>query len=111
MVKERMTEMREIKASEVKERLEAGETLNLIDVRQPEEVAEGHIKGITHIPLGELPGRIGELDHSKEYIMVCRSSARSGQATEYLTANGFNAVNMAGGMLAWPGETVKNFSN
>ncbi len=101
--------MREIEAKEVQERLEAGEQLDIIDVREPEEVVQGHIKGITHIPLGELPERIGELDFSKEYIMVCRSSARSGQATAYLEANGYQATNMAGGMLSWTGETVKNF--
>ena len=101
--------MREIEAKEVQERLEAGEQLDIIDVREPEEVVQGHIKGITHIPLGELPERIGELDSSKEYIMVCRSSARSGQATAYLEANGYQASNMSGGMLSWTGETVKNF--
>lgn len=47
-----------------------------------------------------------ELDKSKSYIMVCRSGGRSGQATEYLETQGFNAMNMVGGMLSWQGNVV-----
>lgn len=101
--------MKEIKAKDVQKRLEAGETLNIIDVRELDEVKEGHIQNIIHIPLGELESRINELDHNKEYIMVCRSSARSGKATAYLEANGYNAINMVGGMLAWEGNTENIF--
>ncbi|EOR23198.1 rhodanese-like protein [Niallia nealsonii AAU1] len=46
-----------------------------------------------------------ELDKSKEYIMVCRSGARSGQASQFLEDHGFKVINMTGGMLAWEGET------
>ena len=93
-------------AKEVQQRLEAGEILNIIDVREPMEVEEGHIKGITHIPLGELAERIGELDKNTDYIIVCRSGARSGKATAYLQEQGYKAINMAGGMLSWEGETI-----
>lgn len=101
--------MKEITAREVQERLEAGKLLNLIDVRELEEVAEAHIEGIIHIPLSELQDRIGVLDKNKEYILVCRSSARSGNAASYLESIGFQATNMVGGMLVWKGKTVKNF--
>lgn len=101
--------MKEITAREVQERLEARELFNIIDVRELEEVAEYHIKGVIHIPQGELQDRIDELDQNKEYILVCRSSERSGNATAYLESEGYHATNMAGGMLAWKGETVKNF--
>ncbi len=89
--------MTAMSAKEVQQKLEAGETLHIIDVREPFEVEEGHIKGITHIPLGELEERIGELDKNKEYIMVCK-------ATAYLEAMGYQAINMNGGMMAWEGE-------
>jgi rhodanese-related sulfurtransferase len=104
-----MLSMKEITAREVQERLETGELLSIIDVREPEEVAEGHIKDIIPIPLGELQEHKDNLDLNKEYILVCRSSARSGNATTYLESEGYNATNMVGGMLAWKGNKVKNF--
>lgn len=96
--------MKEITANEVQQRLEKGEQLNLIDVREMEEVQAGHISGITNIPLGLLEFRAHELDKNKHYIMVCRSGGRSGQATQYLESHGFNVTNMTGGMLSWEGK-------
>jgi rhodanese-related sulfurtransferase len=76
--------------------------LQLIDVREPDEWAEGHIDGATHIPLGDLPARTGELDPDRATVIVCRSGARSGNATMYLMQYGFRDVaNLGGGMLAW----------
>lgn len=82
--------MKEISTIEVQQRLENGEKLNLIDVREVAEIQEAHIPGIIHIPLGLLEFRIQELEISKPYIMVCRSGGRSGQATQYLEAQGFD---------------------
>ena len=96
--------MKEISTTEVQRRLEAGEPLNLIDVRELAEVQEVHIPGIVNIPLGTLPERVNELDKNKPYIMICHSSARSGQATAFLESKGFDATNMVGGMLAWEGD-------
>ena len=96
--------MKEISTTEVQRRLEAGEKLNLIDVREVEEVQDGHIPGIVNIPLGLLEFRMHELDKNTPYIMVCRSSARSGRATAFLEAQGYDVTNMVGGMLAWEGE-------
>ena len=96
--------MKEISTTEVQRRLEAGEQLHLIDVREEFEVQDGHIPGVVNIPLGTLPERLNELDKNQSYIMVCRSSARSGQATAFLEEKGFDATNMVGGMLAWEGE-------
>ncbi|MFP3919253.1 rhodanese-like domain-containing protein [Lysinibacillus telephonicus] len=93
--------MKEITAIEVQQRLENGEMLNLIDVREVDEVQAGHIPGITHIPLGLLEFRTHELDKNKPYIIVCRSGARSSKATQYLQSQGFDVTNMVGGMLAW----------
>ena len=96
--------MKEISTKELEHLLNAGEDVNMIDVRETHEVAEGHIPGVINIPLGLLEFRMNELDKSKEYIMVCRSGGRSGQATQFLAGQGFNVTNMTGGMLAWEGE-------
>jgi len=96
--------MKEISTIEVQRRLEVGEKLNLIDVREVAEVQGGHIPGIVNIPLGLLEFRMHELDKNTPYIIVCRSSARSGQATAFLQAQGYDVTNMVGGMLAWQGE-------
>lgn len=99
--------MKTITAEEVESKLVAGEALNLIDVREPEEVAEGHIPNIKHIPLGDLEARLSELNKETPYIIVCRSGNRSGKATTFLEENGFDVTNMTGGMLDWSGEVTK----
>ncbi|MBT2763043.1 rhodanese-like domain-containing protein [Paenibacillus sp. ISL-20] len=97
--------MREISPKAVEQKLNAGVTMNIIDVRETEEVAEGKIPGAIHIQLGLIEFRKQDLDPSKEYVMVCRSGGRSGRATEYLEGQGYQVVNMTGGMLAWEGKT------
>ncbi|WNS74913.1 rhodanese-like domain-containing protein [Bacillus sp. DTU_2020_1000418_1_SI_GHA_SEK_038] len=97
--------MKQLSANEVKDLLVNGQSLNLIDVREVDEVAMGKIPGAQHIPLGLLEFRMHELDKSKEYIMVCRSGGRSGRACQHLESYGFNVINMSGGMLEWEGET------
>lgn len=97
--------MKEITPEEVEKMLEEGKTLNLIDVRETDEVAAGKIPGAVNIPLGLIEFRKQDLDKSKEYIMVCRSGGRSGRATEYLESQGYKVTNMTGGMLAWEGKT------
>jgi rhodanese-related sulfurtransferase len=73
----------------------------VVDVREADEFASGHVPGATWIPLGELPARLNELPRDKTVVAVCRSGNRSGQATQLLRQNGFQAHNMAGGMIAW----------
>jgi rhodanese-related sulfurtransferase len=91
-----------IDPSEIRQRLANGEKLNMIDVREDDEVAYGMIPGAKHIRLGELPERIKEIEQTGEIIMICRSGARSGRACEYMTALGMSGLkNMAGGMLKW----------
>ncbi|MER1987191.1 MAG: rhodanese-like domain-containing protein [Solibacillus sp.] len=96
--------MKSITTTKLQQKLAAGEALNLIDVREVGEVAEGHIPGAVNIPLGLLEFRMHELDKNKPYIMVCRSGGRSGQATAFLEAQGYDVTNMTGGMLEWAGE-------
>ena len=86
---------------EVALRLNRGEKLYMLDVREPEEWAAGHLEGAKHIPLGQLTGRLHELDKSKEIIVICRSGNRSGLACELLSEKGFDVVNMTGGMNNW----------
>jgi rhodanese-related sulfurtransferase len=94
----------EVKPSEIERRLKSGENLNIIDVREGNEVGTGKIPGAKHIPLGEILTRLHELDKDKEYIMVCRSDNRSGLASEWLTEKGFQVKNMVGGMSNWESD-------
>ncbi|MBR8661711.1 MULTISPECIES: rhodanese-like domain-containing protein [Bacillales] len=97
--------VKEITPQELMEKLAAGEKVQVIDVRELEEWNAGHIKQAKLIPLGFLPHRVDELDKETPVVLVCRSGARSHMATQYLQELGFDAANMVGGMLAWPGET------
>jgi rhodanese-related sulfurtransferase len=96
--------MQNITPEEVKERLDKGEQLNLVDVREPHERAEFNIGG-AHVPLGQVQMmQVDELQNLKneEVIVYCRSGNRSGQAAMILETLGFtNTKNLAGGMLAW----------
>ena len=90
---------------QVRGKAENDTTIIMIDVRTPPEYdgTLGHVPGSILIPLSELNSRIDEIEEyrDKELIMICRSGNRSGRATHMLRELGFNAVNMAGGMLAW----------
>jgi rhodanese-related sulfurtransferase len=97
--------MKEITTTELQERLEKGEQLNLVDVRESDEVASGMIPGAIHIPLGDVPVRMNELDSTTPYILICRSSGRSGRAQEFLADEGYDVTTMVGGMLELEGAT------
>jgi len=97
--------MKRFTAKEVQEKLENGEQLNIIDVREVDEVKEGEIPNAIHIPLGLVEFKMNELDKKKQYVMVCRSGARSGRAATYLEGQGFDVINMDGGMMAYEGKT------
>ncbi len=83
---------------------ETPDTATLLDVREPDEWIAGHISGAIHIPLSDLPVRTGELDPDRTLVVVCRSGNRSAHATAWLNQNGFQAVNLVGGMQAWAGQ-------
>ena len=92
----------EITSQELKRRLDAGEALQVLDVREPWEYAIAHLAGSRHIPLQELPRRLQELDPAAEFIVMCKVGGRSRHATEFLLAQGFARVsNLAGGIDAW----------
>ncbi|WNQ13619.1 rhodanese-like domain-containing protein [Paenibacillus aurantius] len=97
-----MSDIQTITPEEIRDRLRKGEKLNLIDVREDEEVSEGMIPGAKHIPLGHLPERHSEIERNGEIILVCRSGNRSRRAYDFLQASGFQGLkNMTGGMLEW----------
>ena len=82
-------------------------SIQIVDVRERDEFAGplGRIRGATLIPLGELAGRLDELSRDRPVVAVCRSGARSAQASVLLSKSGFGSVaNLAGGMLRWRAE-------
>ena len=97
--------MKTIEPEEVEARLSSGEPLDIIDVREVEEVQAGKIPTAVNIPLGLLEFRMNELDKSKEYIVVCHAGGRSARAVQFLESQGYNVTNMNGGMLEWEGKT------
>ena len=95
------TKIPEIQPEELKRRLDAGEDIFVLDVREPHEYQICNIKGHL-IPLGDLPKRVHELDSSREIVVHCRSGGRSAKAVDFLRHSGFKrASNLAGGILAW----------
>jgi len=90
-----------IQVEEFKRRLDAGDDIFVLDVREPHEYQICNIKGHL-IPLGDLPQRVHELDSSREIVVHCKSGARSAKAVEFLRKSGFRrASNLTGGILAW----------
>src|SRR5882724_10541312 len=95
------TNVPEIQPEELKAKLDAGEDVFVLDVREPHEYQICNIDGYL-IPLGELPKRVHELDSSREIVAHCRSGVRSAKAVDFLRQAGFRKVkNLAGGILAW----------
>lgn len=75
----------------------------ILDVREPHEWAAGHAPGAIHIPMGELPARLAELSGlgSGSMAVTCRGGGRSSRAVAWLTEQGYDVANLAGGMKAW----------
>ena len=94
----------EITPTEFVERRQRGESLTLLDVREEWELGVASVPDVVHIPMGEVADRLGELDRSREVVVLCRSGRRSLQVANFLQQNGFQAVNLAGGILAWSRE-------
>ncbi|WP_059171455.1 rhodanese-like domain-containing protein [Bacillus sp. FJAT-27445] len=99
-----MEHVKSISTEELEKKLENGEKLHLIDVREDEEVVFGMIPGAQHLKMGEIPARLDELDKNKEYIFICRSGGRSMNVCHYLQQQGYKVTNMDGGMLEWEGD-------
>lgn len=80
---------------------EVPEDAVLLDVREDDEWAAGHAPGAVHIPLGDLPARLGEVPQDDDVYVICRSGGRSARAQAWLAQNGVDVVNVEGGMGAW----------
>jgi rhodanese-related sulfurtransferase len=96
-------EFSEIDAHEVAQLLNSGSAeVMVIDVRGPEEVAQGAIPGAHHVPLHILPLKAAELSSDKQLVFYCHSGRRSAQACAFMSGRGHgNVVNLRGGILAW----------
>ena len=82
--------------------LDTGTDAFLLDVREPDEWAAGHIPGAVHLPMMEVPARIAEVPVDGDVVVVCRSGVRSAQVVAYLRGHGWDNVrNLDGGMQAW----------
>jgi rhodanese-related sulfurtransferase len=77
----------------------------LLDVREDHEWTGGHIDGAVHVPMDEIPNRVSYqpdvLSPDRQIVVVCKMGGRSAQVTGWLNRNGYRAVNLDGGMLAW----------
>jgi molybdopterin/thiamine biosynthesis adenylyltransferase/rhodanese-related sulfurtransferase len=95
----------EIDARDLAARLQNGERIRLIDVREPHELQISHIDGAELIPLGTLAGRMNELDSAEEIVLLCKAGGRSAQALQLLAGAGFRKIkNLHGGINAWVRE-------
>jgi len=82
--------------------LRGGSDVVMLDVRTPEEYAQGHIPGVVSIPLNQVPSRLAEIPKDKTVVVTCRTGNRSAQAAQLLRQRGYNNVhNMLGGIAAW----------
>jgi len=97
-----MSLINEIEVTELAQLKEKGETVRVIDIRQPAELNSGIIPGAEALPMHTIPLRMNELKRDEKLIMVCRSGARSAQACMFLQQQGYdNVFNLRGGMIAW----------
>ena len=94
-----MMEVPTIEVAQVPDPLPAG--VSVLDVREPVEWQHGRIEGALHIPLTQLPDRLDEIPDDQQLLVVCKVGGRSSQATAFLREKGFEAVNLAGGMIDW----------
>ena len=100
-----MSLIKEIEVTELAQLKENGETIRVIDIRQPAELNAGVIPGAEALPMHIIPLRINEFKRDEKLIMVCRSGARSAQACMFMQQQGYdNVFNLRGGMMAWAGS-------
>lgn len=95
-------ETREVSRSEARKLIEEG--AQLIDVRADHEWEVGHIADAVHVPLPELPQRLGEIDKDRPVVVYCRGGNRSSMATEALAEVGYDAAKLSEGIVGWSEE-------
>lgn len=98
--------MKDIHIHALEDQLASGENLEIIDVREPYELEQGHIPGVINIPLGDLPASLSELKKDTRYYFICLTGARSQTAVSWLDNQGYDVVNVSGGMMAYTGQVI-----
>jgi len=95
--------MEEITPTELKQRLDKGDDIQIVDVREDNEVAVGRIPNSIHIPLGQVLSRTNEIDPGRETVVHCKMGGRSARAIDALQRSGFQGklMNLKGGILRW----------
>ena len=94
--------IREITAQELKARRDRGENPLVIDVREEWELQLASIPGVVHVPMNQIPARLGEFQRNAETIVMCHAGGRSLRVAHFLAAQGFTDVaNLSGGISAW----------
>jgi len=98
--------MEEISSTELKTRLDAGDAIQIIDVREDNEVALGTIPNAKHIPLAQVLARMGEIEPDQETVVYCKMGGRSARAIDALQRSGFEGklINLLGGIIGWSSE-------
>ena len=98
--------MDEITPAELKQRLDKGDDIQIVDVREANEVAIGRIPNSIHIPVGQILNRMNEIDPTRETVVHCKMGGRSARAIEALKRSGFQGklANLTGGILRWSDE-------
>ncbi len=99
-------QMAEITATELKQRLDQGDDIQVIDVREQKEFDVARIPNSKLIPLGQVVSRLSEIDADRETVVHCKMGGRSAKAIEALRAAGFtgNLINLKGGITGWSNE-------
>jgi adenylyltransferase/sulfurtransferase len=98
--------MEEITPAELKQRLDKGDDIQIVDVREDNEVAIGRIPNSIHIPLGQILARMNEIDPNRETVVHCKMGGRSSRAIDAMQRSGFEGklMNLKGGILRWSDE-------
>jgi adenylyltransferase/sulfurtransferase len=98
--------MPQITATELKERLDKGDDIQIVDVREANEVAIAKLPNSIHIPLGQVLNRMSEIDPTRETVVHCKMGGRSAKAIAALKGSGFTGklTNLAGGITAWSND-------
>ncbi|WP_207841795.1 rhodanese-like domain-containing protein [Williamsia soli] len=98
-----MSEIPSVPVSELPDDFTGETSRLLLDVREHDEWESGHVAGALHIPLGDVPARIDEIDPDSELFVICHAGGRSERVLGYLIQRGYEGTNVSGGMAAWAG--------
>ncbi|HEU4795332.1 MAG TPA: rhodanese-like domain-containing protein [Pyrinomonadaceae bacterium] len=98
--------MEEITATELKQRLDQGDDIQIIDVREDYEVALGRIPNAVHIPLAQVMSRMNEIEPNRDTVVYCKMGGRSARAIDALQRSGFSGklINLKGGIIGWAND-------